>query len=53
MRRKREPIKITEEDETPEKVIERLKMKEAAQTSQQPAAPVQDVTAGAEANDRI
>ena len=52
-KRKREPIKITEEDETPEKVIERLKMKEAAQTSQQPAAPVQDVTAGAEANDRI
>ena len=52
-KRKREPIKITEEDETHEKVIERLKMKEAAQTSQQPAAPVQDVTAGAEANDRI
>ena len=42
-----------EEDETPEKVIERLKMKEAAQSSQQPAVPVQDAAAGAEANDRI
>ena len=52
-KRKREPIKITEEDETPEKVIERLKMKEAAQSSQQPAVPVQDATAGAETNDRI
>ena len=52
-KRKREPIKITEEDETPEKVIERLKMKEAAQTFQQPAAPVQDAAAGAETNDRI
>ena len=52
-KRKREPIKITEEDETPEKVIERLKMKEAAQTSQQQAVPVQDAAAGAETNDRI
>ena len=29
-KRKREPIKITDEDETPEKVTERLKMREAA-----------------------
>ena len=28
-KRKREPVRITDEDETPEKVMERLKMKEA------------------------
>ena len=31
-KRKREPIKITDEDETPEKVTERLKMREAAES---------------------
>lgn len=40
-KRKREPIKITEEDETPEKVMERLKMKEATQEQTAASAQIQ------------
>ena len=37
-KRKREPVKITDEDETPEKVMERLKMREAEEKGIDPSA---------------
>lgn len=37
-KKRREPIKITEEDETPEKVLERLKMREAEEAAAAAAA---------------
>ena len=36
-KRKREPVRITDEDETPEKVMERLKMKEAEEKGIDPS----------------
>lgn len=45
-KRKREPVKITEEEETPEKVMERLKMKEAAEEAA-------DSVAGAQTDEKI
>ena len=45
-KRKREPVKISDEDETPEKVQERLRMKEAAEAGT-------DMGAGVQTNEKI
>lgn len=45
-KRKREPVKISDEDETPEKVQERLRMKEAAEVGT-------DMGAGVQTNEKI
>lgn len=45
-KRKREPVKISDEDETPEKVQERLRMKEAAEAGT-------DMGAGVQNNEKI
>lgn len=45
-KRKREPVKISDEDETPEKVQERLRMKEAAEAAA-------DMSAGVQTNEKI
>ncbi len=44
-KKRREPIKITEEDETPEKVLERLKMREAEEAAAAAAAAGMPVSA--------
>lgn len=50
-KRKREPVRISDEDETPEKVQERLRMKEAAEAGADIGAGVQ--TAGVQTNEKI
>lgn len=46
-KRKREPVRITDEDETPEKVMERLKMKEAEEKGIDPS------VAGVQNNEKV
>ena len=50
-KRKREPVRISDEDETPEKVQESLRMKEAAEAGADIGAGVQ--TAGVQTNEKI